>query len=136
MTMPPDVRAAFDAVPVPARTGMLALRRLILDVAADTPEAGPVTEVLRWGQPAYLAPKGSTVRVGVPKGACFALFVHCRTSLIPEFRLGPGTGLRYEGTRAVLFDDVRELAAAPLRPLIRRALLYHSRFRVGESFEM
>ncbi len=125
--IPPGVQAAYDAAPEPARTGMLALRARIFAVAAATPEAGPVTEALRWGQPAFLAPKGSTLRVGVPKGAAFALFCHCRSSLIPGFRAGPGAGLRFEGTRAVLFDDPAELAAAPLDPLIRHALAYHLR---------
>mgnify|MGYP000592624135 CR=1 FL=1 len=46
---------------------------------------------LRWGQPAYLAPKGSTLRVGIPKsGGAFALFAHCQTTLIADFREATG----------------------------------------------
>lgn len=123
--MPKPVRVAFDAVPDSAREGLLALRQMIFDVAEETPEAGPVTEDLRWGQPAYLTKKGSTIRLGVPKDASFALYVHCQSRLIPAFRDGPGAGLRFEGNRAVLFDDVGELPGAPLQPLIRHALTYH-----------
>ena len=122
--MPPDVQAAFEAAPQPTRDGMLALRELIFQVAASMPEAGPVTEALRWGQPAYLAPKGSTLRLGKPKGAVFALFVHCQSRLIPEFRDGPGMGMRFEGTRAVLFENVSDLKGAPIEPLVRHALTY------------
>jgi hypothetical protein len=122
--MPAGVRAAFEACPAPARAGLEQLRALILATAA---EAGiPVTEALRWGQPAYLAPKGSTIRLGIPKTATFALFVHCQSRLIDRFRAGPGAGHRFEGTRAVLFDHPAEIDAA-LALLIRDALTYHLR---------
>jgi hypothetical protein len=125
MSMAPGIRAAFAAFPDPARQGLDQLRALILATAA---EAGiPVTEALRWGQPAYLAPKGSTLRLGIPKQAAFALFAHCQTTLIEDFRAGPGAGHRIEGTRAVLFDDPAEIDPDALRPLIRHALTYHQR---------
>ena len=63
------VRVAFEVFPEPARQGLLELRHLILNTAANTPEAGQVLEALRWGQPAYLTPvskSGTTIRLGVP----------------------------------------------------------------------
>jgi hypothetical protein len=125
MTMPPEVRAAYDRFPAPARPGLDRLRALILDTAAG---AGiPVTEALRWGQPAYLAPKGSTIRLGIPKTAAFALFVHCQTRLIDSFRAGPGARHRTEGSRAVLFDHPADIDPAALTHLIHEALTYHAR---------
>lgn len=121
---PETTRAAFDAAPPEARAGLVALRALILRVADD--EGIALREELRWGQPAFLAPKGSTIRIGVPKGARFALFVHCQTSLIAEFLAGPGAGSRTEGTRAVLFDHPGEIDAGALALLIRRALTWHA----------
>ncbi|MGR3761377.1 DUF1801 domain-containing protein [Roseobacteraceae bacterium NS-SX3] len=124
------VEAAF-AVPDPlARDGLLALRRLILETAASTPEAGRIEEALRWGQPAYLTPEtksGSTIRLGVPKGARFALFVHCQTRLIPEFAAAYPAWDRFESTRAVLFEHPREIEPMRHGWLIRRALIYHIR---------
>lgn len=124
----PKVAAAFDALDASARPGLMDLRALIFDVASDTPQAGAVEEALRWGQPAYLTPStksGSTVRLGVPKQGGFALFVHCQTSLIPDYITAfPGQD-RIEGTRAILFDSPDQID--PLRHgwLIHRALTYH-----------
>jgi hypothetical protein len=123
--MPPEVRAVFDAAPRDARAGMEQLRTLILDVGRE-PGVGPVTEALRWGEAAYLAPKGSTLRIGVPKsGGRFALFAHCRTTLIAEFREMTGGAFRTEVNRAVLFDRQKDVDPVALGPLIRRALTWH-----------
>lgn len=132
--MPPfadkKVAAAFETADPLARAGLLALRRLIFDTAALTPEAGRVEEALRWGQPAYLTPErktGSTLRLGIPKGARFALFVQCQSQLIPEFITVFPAWDRLEGTRAVLFNDPAEVEPVRHGWLIKRALTYHIR---------
>lgn len=126
----PKVAAAFDVADPVARDGLMALRQLIFDTAVQTPETGGVEEALRWGQPAYLTRQretGSTLRIGIPKGARFALFVHCQSQLIPEFiRTFPAWD-RLEGTRAVLFDDPAEVDPVRHGWLVRRALTYHIR---------
>jgi len=132
MTLPvlqPELVAAFDAVADPlARTGLLHLRRLVFETAAELPQIGHLQESLRWGQPAYLTPDtkaATTLRLGVPKTARFALFVHCRTSLISDFTAAfPGWD-RVEGNRAVLFDDIAQVDPVRHGWLIRRALTYH-----------
>ncbi len=124
----PDVRARFDAFPEPAREGLLTLRRLIFDVAGTLPEVGRLEETLKWGQPAYLTPEtglGSTIRLGVPKGGGFAIYAHCQTTLISEFREVFPDDFEYEGTRAVRFRNTAEITADKLRLLISRALTYH-----------
>jgi hypothetical protein len=124
---PDAVRDALAAAPVRAQAGLWALRALVLRVSAE--EGIAVTEGLRWGQPAFLAPRGSTILIGVPKGATFALFVHCQTSLIRDFRAGPGAAMRFDGQRAVLFDTVDQIDAVALPFLIRRALRWHEKGR-------
>lgn len=126
--MPPATEAFLAAAPEAARAGLVALRELVLRVAEEAGIA--LREDSRWGQPAFLAPKGTAIRIGVPKGAGFALFVHCQTRLIEDFRAGPGAGMRFEGTRAVLFDRVEEIDAAALAILIGDALAYHAGGRV------
>ncbi|UWQ24848.1 DUF1801 domain-containing protein [Leisingera aquaemixtae] len=126
----PDIEAAFDVPDGQARAGLLALRRLIFDTAAQTPEAGRIEEVLRWGQPSYLTPEtgtGSTIRLGIPKGARFALFVHCQSRLIPEFAAAFPAWDRFEGTRAVLFNHPREVEPVRHGWLVKRALTYRIR---------
>lgn len=60
-----NVAAVYAGFPEAERAGLLALRARILAIVAA--EGIALEEALRWGQPAYLAPKGSTIRLGVPK---------------------------------------------------------------------
>ncbi len=128
--MTPQVTAAFDAFPDAVRPGLVQLRGLILDCAADLPQIGTLREELRWGQPAYLpsAPRiGSTLRLGVPKSGGFAIYAHCGTSIIRDFAEAfPGLD-RIEGNRAVQFDNVDQIDPARHGHLIRHALTYHLR---------
>ncbi|WP_281995448.1 DUF1801 domain-containing protein [Ruegeria faecimaris] len=121
----PAVAAAYHALPEGTRAGALALRQLILETATSLPRAQPLQEALRWGQPAYLAPKGSTIRLGGHKAARFALFVHCQSRLMGDFTSAfPGED-RIDGNRAVLFDDPDQIDATRHGWLIARALTYH-----------
>ena len=126
--IPAEVQALFKTWPAPMQSGLTHLRRLILTEAAHLPAIGPVTEALRWGQPAYLTLQtgaACSLRIGPAKGHDFALFVHCRTDLIESFAAGPGHGMRFQGTRAVLFATQVEINEDALPHLIRRALTYH-----------
>jgi len=119
------VRAAFEGFAPELRAGLLDLRRLILAVAAQTPGVGAVEETTRWGEPAYIAARGATIRLGAPKAGGFALCVTCTTSLIDDFRAVAADGFRFDGTRAVLFGEGEEIDAQALALLIRAALTYH-----------
>lgn len=124
----PAVAAAYESFPPPQREGLLALRRLIFETAAETPEVGALEECLKWGQPAYLTPEtksGSTIRLGLPKQGGFALYTNCRTTLIADFRSLFPDDFQYEGNRAVHFREAASLPRDPLRLLIRSALTYH-----------
>lgn len=122
--MTPGVAAAYDAMPVAARKGCLALRDLIFEVADETPGAGAISEELRWGQPAYLTPTGTTIRLGVPKAGGYALFVHCQTTLIEDFRPLAPPDTRFDGRRGVLFNEGDVPDAQAMKLLIRAALTY------------
>ena len=122
------VATAFATVAPDARDGLFCLRALILDTGDALPQIGRVEEALRWGQPAYLTPDkraGTTIRLGVPKKAKFALFVHCQTHLIADYiTMFPGQD-RIDGTRAILFNEVSQIDPQRHGWLIRRALTYH-----------
>lgn len=126
----PAVAARFAAFPARERAGMLALRDLIFDVAQDTDGVGAVQETLKWGQPAYLTPhskSGTTLRLGLPKQGGIAIYAHCQTTVISDFRaLFPDT-FSFEGNRAVHLDTDAPLPVDPLRLLIRAALTYHKK---------
>ena len=126
-TPPPDVKHVISRYPTAARAGVMALRKLIYDVASEHPQTSPLIETLRWGQPAYLTASraGSTLRLGLHKDAQFALFAHCQTSIIRTYaETFPGWD-RFDGNRAVLFDDVSQIEPERLAHLVRHGLTYH-----------
>jgi hypothetical protein len=133
LQLPPmshPVQQAFAACTGSCQTGMHHLRRLIFTTAAAHPQIGRVVEDLRWGQPAYLTPDtraACSLRIGPHHDGGFALLVHCQTHLIADFLAGPGVGHRTEGTRAVLYRTVAEIADDPIILLIAGALTYHQR---------
>lgn len=122
------VADVFATFPDGSRDMALALRALIYDVAAETPEAGRIEETLKWGQPSYLTPEtksGSTLRVGIAKGGGVAIFAHCGTSIIRTYaETFPSTD-RIEGNRAVIFDTMDDIVPERLRLLIKHGLTYH-----------
>ena len=63
---PANVQAVLDALPAAPRAYLGKLRALILATAAKTPGVGPLTETLKWGEPAYLTnatKSGTTIRL-------------------------------------------------------------------------
>ncbi|WP_323797744.1 DUF1801 domain-containing protein [Nisaea sp.] len=124
----PAVAATYESFPPPLREGLLTVRKLIFATAAETPGVGTLEETLKWGQPAYLTPEtksGSTIRLGLPKQGGFALYAHCQTTIIPDFRSLFPDAFHYEGNRAVHFKEGAALPLDPLRLLVRSALTYH-----------
>ena len=127
-----EVARCFDGFPERARPYLVALRGLIFEAAADTPGVGPVFETLKWGQAAYLTVQtkaGSTIRLGVPKTVGVAIYTHCQTTLISDFRTLFPDAFSYEGNRAIHLDPDSELPAEKLRLFIVSALTYHLRQR-------
>ena len=124
----PLVEAAYSSFPEATRLGLLRLRDLIFEIADETPGVGSLEETLKWGQPAYLTSEtrsGTTIRLGFPKSGGFALYVHCQTTIIAEFRDLFPEGLDYEGNRAIHFQNTSELSSDAVGLLIARALTYH-----------
>ncbi|MDF1729967.1 MAG: DUF1801 domain-containing protein [Minwuia sp.] len=125
----PDVRAAFEAFPDAFHQPLRDLRQLILETAEEDPRIGTLRETLKWGQPSWLPARprvGTTIRLGADRpGAHLALFFHCQTSVIRDFRNGPGRDMRFDGNRAILLDPDSPLPRDLLRLPIRHALTYH-----------
>jgi hypothetical protein len=132
--MPPKIAAAFDALPPAARERLAQLRALIFETAAATPGVGPITETLKWGEPAYLTEatkSGSTIRLGVTRSdppRC-AVYLNCKTTLVEEYRAAFSDVFAFEGARAVLLDPETPLPRHALAHAIAMALAYHRRKR-------
>jgi len=131
---PFGVAAAFGSYPQPARELLLSFRKDIFEAARDLPGVGPITETLKWGEPAYLtetSKSGTTIRLGwsAKRPGTVGLFVSCQTSLIESWRAQYAGILEFTGNREVRFTIGQPPPAAAVRHCIAMALTYHQRKR-------
>lgn len=134
--VPPGIAAALSHHPEPVRMRLLEIREMIFATAEETEGVGPITETLKWGEPAYLTEvsrSGTTIRLGSVAAApnkCAVLF-NCRTTLVDTFRRHFGYVFAFEGNRALILPATGPLPRAPLMLCLRSALTYHRRKRTG-----
>ena len=108
------------------------LRETIFEVAAATAGVGDLTETLKWGQPSYLTEEtgsGTTVRIDRLKGDSggHAVYFHCQSGLVGQFReLYPDT-FAYDGKRAIRFGPDDRLPLSELKHCLALALTHHLR---------
>jgi len=128
--VPEPVARALSHYPAPVGVRLLEIRALIFAVAAQTEGVGPLTETLKWGEPAYLTEasrSGTTIRLGVTKSApdAGAVLLNCKTSLIETFRASFADIFAFEGNRAIIVPMTVPLSRLPLALCLRAALTYH-----------
>lgn len=123
----PEVKAVFNRYPKEVREQMETLRQLVLQVAQETPEITKLEETLKWGEPSYLAPKGSTLRMDwkAKSPNQYALYFQCSSMLVNTFKLVYGNTFSYEGNRAIVFRLEDKLPVSALKNCIRTTLQYH-----------
>tara|TARA_R110002020_G_scaffold189767_1_gene389074 strand:+ start:191 stop:607 length:417 start_codon:yes stop_codon:yes gene_type:complete len=122
----PEVEAVFSKYPDNIRDKMLNLRRLVLEVAEEIGLTS-LEETLKWGEPSFLAKKGSTIRMDwkVKSPGKYAMYFKCTSKLVPSFRLAYDEVFDYEGNRAIVFRLDEEIPEAELKNCIKAALTYH-----------
>jgi hypothetical protein len=127
--LPREVRLAFDAFPAPIRKRLLDVRKLIFAAAREDDQVGPLTETLKWGEPAYLTEQsgsGSTIRLGrVKDSEHAAVLFNCKTTLVDTFRERFPDEFEYRQTRALLLPVSGALPKHPLSICVSLALTYH-----------
>jgi hypothetical protein len=123
----PEVRAVYKKYPKEARLKIENLRRIIFETANEIEELTELEETLKWGEPSYLAKKGSTVRIDwKPKAPNqYAIYFSCSTTLIETFKQVYGNLFDYEGKRAIVFQMDDNIPEKELKSCIRAALTYH-----------
>lgn len=106
------------------------LRTLIMETARQDSRIGPLTETLKWQEPAYLTEatkSGTTLRFDWKEKHPdkIGLFVNCKTSLITSFRDIFSDALKFEGTRAIWLEINKPLPRHILAICIGKTLTYH-----------
>ncbi len=105
----PEVKSKFDTYPPVIQKKLKVLRQLIIDTATRIDSINEIEETLKWGEPSYLAKKGSTIRIDwkAKSPDQYAIYFKCTSKLVITFREVYGDLFNYEKNRAILFkiDD-------------------------------
>ena len=128
ITTDPRVADKFNNYPKEIKAKLDYLRDLIIETAAESDAIAALEETVKWGEPSYLAKKGSTIRMDwKPKTPNqYAIYFKCTSKLVSTFREAYGLTFNYENNRAILFDLQDEVPKVELKSCIRLALHYHS----------
>lgn len=126
------VTEAIHRYPAQVRDALLGLRSLVLDTARETPGVGPIEEDLRWGQPSFLTTRtgsGSTIRIDGMRDdpSRIAIYFHCQSGLVDEFRSLYGGKLDFMGDRAIVLRIGQRLPKSVLKHCVALALTHHLR---------
>ena len=119
------VEAVLKTYPDTVQPKLLYLRQLIFETAdALTLE---LEETLKWGEPSYLSPHGSTIRIDwkAKKPQQYAMYFKCTSKLVSAFREVYGNTFNFENTRAIVFQMGDAVPATELKVCIAAALRYH-----------
>lgn len=126
--MDTSVINVFNSYPVEYREPLLQIRELIYSVASKIPEVGELEECLKWGQPTYSTVKkktGSPIRLDRFDKDKIAIFFHCQTKLVSNFRTLFHSSLEFSENRAIVLDPNESLPTNELALCIEMALTYH-----------
>lgn len=132
------VAQTFASYPPNMRSKLLALRELIFQTAASTEGIGKLEETLKWGEPAYVTSQsksGSTIRIDWKKSSPsqYAIYFHCQTNLVETFRTLFATEFKFEGNRAIVFNEFDAVPTDSLAFCIAAALTYHRSKTISRS---
>ncbi len=127
ITSNPEVGRKFTTYPIHVRPRLQFLRSLIIETAIELGTISELEETLKWGEPSYLAAKGSTIRVDYKKRNPdrYAMYFKCTSKLVPTFKKVFGGTFTYEKNRAILFDINDGVPVEELKECIALALTYH-----------
>ncbi|MCH9632679.1 MAG: hypothetical protein S4CHLAM6_10170 [Chlamydiae bacterium] len=125
-----EVSEIFDSYPPIFRKKLLFLRNLILKIAKEDPRIGSIDETVRWGEPSYLTSEtksGSIIRIHwrASKPKEYAMYFHCGTTLISDFRKKYSKELCFGGNRSIIFQEVDKVPTKIISACIKMALTYN-----------
>ncbi len=123
----PLVKDKFNSYPKGVKSKIKVLRSMILEVAKENEFVDELEETLKWGEPSYLAKKGSTIRIDwkAKTPDQYAMYFKCTSKLVSTFRKIYGDTFNYENNRAILFGLNEKIPEKELKECIGLALNYH-----------
>lgn len=125
----PDVSAKFNTCPAHARRALMSIRDWILELAGEIDGVGPITESLKWGEPAWRPKSGSGITIRADWKTKtpdqIMIFFDCKTDLIDRTRSLLSADLTTEGNRAIILPLDRPLPEPAIKTALGWALTYH-----------
>lgn len=123
----PRVEIVFANYPDFVRDNLQFLRELVIETAEETPGISTLEETLKWGEPSFLAKKGSTLRMDWKEKTPdqYAMYFKCTSRLVDTFRLVFDNKFQFEGSRAIVFQLNQNIPIEELKDCIRATLTYH-----------
>lgn len=124
----PEVEKIFNAYPMNIREKMMFIRQLVLDTALETDGVLDIEETLKWGEPSFITKSGSTIRMDWKKSKPdqYALYFHCKTTLIDTFKELYRDLFIFDGNRAIVFNENDIMPVNELKHCISLSLNYHN----------
>ena len=123
----PRVIITFERYPTFVQPQLQSLRELIVQTAIELEDVVELQETLKWGEPSFITPIGSTLRMDWKEKFPdqYQLYFQCTSKLIPTFKSVFGNRLHYEGTRAIIFKLDEPFPEEVAKYCIRTTLRYH-----------
>ncbi|MFC4219566.1 DUF1801 domain-containing protein [Flagellimonas marina] len=123
----PEVITIFNNYPDHVRKKLDFLRNLIIETAEEIKEISQLGETLKWGEPSYITPIGSTIRIDwkSKNPNQYAMYFQCTSKLVPTFKMIYNNLFTFEGSRAILFEMDGTVPVDELKSCIGAALRYH-----------
>ncbi len=121
-----DVSKKFGSYPKAVRSKLEYLRSLIMQVAKEE-GIEDIEETLKWGEPSYIAKKGSTIRIDWKQREPdrYSMYFNCKTKLVSTFEEIYPDVFSYSGNREIYFKLNEPLPIQELKHCIALSLKYH-----------
>lgn len=126
ITQTKDIDGKFETYPKHVRPKMDFLRKLVLETAEEI-GIEEIEETMKWGEPSFIAKKGSTLRMNwtAKKPEQYAMYFKCTSKLVVSFIEVFGDTFNYETTRAIVFKLDEKIPVKELKKCIATTLQYH-----------
>lgn len=100
--------------------------RALIYAVAEEDSLGEVTETLKWGEPSYACPTGSSVRIDWKSKHPdqYAVYFNCNTKLIETFKELYHDIFVFDGNRAIVITLDEKLPEGPLKHCLSMSLRY------------
>jgi len=124
----PKATAKFEKYPTSIQPKLLKLRELIIQSAIETEGLQELEETLKWGEPSYLAKRGSTIRIDwkSKNPDQYAIYFKCASKLVETFKIVFKNQFKFQSNRAILFQMNESIPELELKTCIKAALNYHN----------